>query len=521
MIIVKNNDIDPSNMSKITLVEEKSIFNPSIPQKNAICLLTVKPDERLLKLYDDLTEENYDFYVVLDDNNSDFSDLSKKYPKFNFIKIKEEDCIKSGFYKLNYYIKNGEPSAWEKAIYYFCNFKLNVYNYVWFFEDDVFIPDSNIINHIDKTDASFSIDFLSKKSSVFNRNWSHSSVVLKEAPKFIHKYLCIALVCAIRLSNKFLQFIKKYVDENKKMFFIESFLCTLTNYYNLKKSTITEFDNIVFKKNWTIYDIINSPISFIHPVKDINQQVNFRKYFQPNIKYFILNNPNKFINNLKNINAKFISYSFIQNIGFVYSSDKNKNKYIQIVYKENFTDNQYLGTEYFLENIDLINNNKIFVNKININSLEEGINFAFNLNYKYDYYQNVIISNYFIEKDDVTIKIINIPGLNTFVQFESHSSKNLESSTLFMNNDIGLFIKNYFDLFKYFSQYYNSDSKPFSNYEFNKLNKSIKYIKKNKNNYLNLINQQNKLYENTIQNLEKIKNSKIKIKTSFNFIDIN
>jgi hypothetical protein len=239
---------DSKKKNKILTIHNKNIFQPS-SNKIAICILAYQPDERLIQLYNDLSKSNYDFYVIVDDNKYDISSLEKKYTSFHFIQIKEEECIKNGYYGLNYYVKKGEPSAWEKAIFYFSTQKINTYPFVWFLEDDVFIPQKDVILEIDRHYYGQNIDLLSKSNETFNRKWAHAPAVLEHAPSFLSKSLHISLICAIRLSNKFLNKIKDYVQENKRMFFAESFFITLADYYHLTISQPQEFKTIFYRKN--------------------------------------------------------------------------------------------------------------------------------------------------------------------------------------------------------------------------------------------------------------------------------
>ncbi len=485
----------------------KNINKQKNSKKYAICIVAYQPDERLIQLYDNLNKTNYDFYVVVDDNNFDIQYLETKYPTFHFIKINEEDCKQKGYYGLNYYIKKGEPSGWEKAIYYFCENKINQYSYIWFLEDDVFIPHQNTLYDIDHLKNTQNIDFISKSNESFSAKWEHSDAVLKIAPSFLHKSLHISLICAIRISNAFLIKIKEYIQENGRMFFAESFFITLANEYHLSILNPDFMKTIFFRKNWTIQNILQHPHSIIHPIKNISQQVNFRSLFQPNTKYFIIPKVNDFKNILLSKNATSNGFHFIQKIGFIPHHKSTSNKFITIT-----QDN----TDFYFENIDIFPNETIFLNQIKINSLEDGINMAINLGFIYHFYENMITENYFL--DDVTIQIVNIPSLIPFVQISSYSTQKLDEFLENMGN-IGNPMKNIFEIYRYNSQMFDTNIKPFSNHEFKKLEKSVKYIKKNKKLFEDLIQHQTTLYKNVIENLQK--NILLKIKTSNNFVNVH
>ncbi len=274
MIILGNNE---KKDLKIPLIKEKSLFNSSI-EKNAICILTNQPDEKLIFLYNSLINDNYDFYVIVNDYNFNSEYLEKKYEKFKFVKFnKTKDNSNFSTEKSNY-------NLWENVINYFCDNKLNIYEYIWFIEDTVLVTSSNLIYKIDKKHEDYYIDFLSKKPIKFSKDFKNSKKILDEIPDFLHNNLCFTLVSCIRISNYFLSYIKKYLDKNKKIFLIEYFFCTLANYYDLKTKDPIEFNNMIKNKDWKINEILKTPLSFIYPIKDIYKQIYIRKFFEPSIK---------------------------------------------------------------------------------------------------------------------------------------------------------------------------------------------------------------------------------------------
>ncbi len=147
----------------IEIVDTPSILDEPVHIKYAICLLTFRPTKDLILLNSNFEDINdYQVYVIVDDNEWDIKDLEKNFPKFKFIKIKEEECKKSGFINFNFMVKNGEPSAWDKGLMYFSIINPNKYDYVWFIEDDVFIPK---IDNIIKIDEKYpNVDLITKKT---------------------------------------------------------------------------------------------------------------------------------------------------------------------------------------------------------------------------------------------------------------------------------------------------------------------------------------------------------------------
>lgn len=247
---------------------------------NAICILTNQPDERLIQLYNDLIDINYDFFIIINDNHFDCTSLQQKYTKFHFIQIKEKD----------FQSKN----IWEKTLYYFCNFKLDVYKYIWFIEDSVLITAPFLIYKIDTKFDHSDIDFLSKE---INKKSKKSLSLLSEIPSILHSHLCNTLVYSFRISNKFLNFIHDYLKKYN-IFKIEYFFCTLASYYHLNMENSIEFTN---NKKWILKDILKGPFSFIYPIRDLNEQIKIRKFY-----YLNTNIHNKNIEKNQKIKEKHI-----------------------------------------------------------------------------------------------------------------------------------------------------------------------------------------------------------------------
>ncbi len=190
--------------------------------KIAICLLAFQPKIELIELYDGLYKgDSYEIYVVVDDNTFDLSDLKDKFTKIHFIKVKEETCKKMGYQHLNFMVKNGEPSAWDKAIYYFCEENKIDYSYIWFLEDDVFIPTSNTIKNIDE--KYHQEDLLVKSMSVLGKNINQQKNQKLEVNQYmdpkLKPFIKKSMVCAIRLSSLFIHKIQEYAKQNKTLFF--------------------------------------------------------------------------------------------------------------------------------------------------------------------------------------------------------------------------------------------------------------------------------------------------------------
>jgi hypothetical protein len=112
--------------------------------KYILCFLCVIPNETFLDFITTLGNVNYDIYVCVD--NNDYK-IENKWKNIKFIQIDNQICAKSGYRSLVGYF-DGMSCSKDKALYYFNNNKID-YHYIWFIEDDTFIPSTNCIINID------------------------------------------------------------------------------------------------------------------------------------------------------------------------------------------------------------------------------------------------------------------------------------------------------------------------------------------------------------------------------------
>jgi small subunit ribosomal protein S21 len=194
----------------------------------------------------------------VDDNEFKIDDLKSQFPKIEWIKIREDECKKLGYQNINFIIKKGEPSAWDKAFCYFCEKSDRLYDYYWFIEDDVFIPK---IDNLYKIDDKYRDDdiLLNKKNIDLSTQKNAPNSQIFEVKKYMKKEyetsLCKSMVCIVRLSDKMMKIVKEYVNRYKTMFFLEFFLCTLANYHKVKMNVIEELSTIRFRRIWKLEEM--------------------------------------------------------------------------------------------------------------------------------------------------------------------------------------------------------------------------------------------------------------------------
>ena len=238
---------------------------------NCICLITRKPSKILLDFLNNF--KYYDIYMMIDDNNIDYNKYYKnKYNNINFIQVDKNTCKNKGF--INTTRLSKESIAWDKALYYFSNIQTN-YDHVWFIEDDVYFYNENTILNIDnKYPIS---DILTNKYEEYDPkkkdywHWKNIMHNIKFDPPYYK-----TMVCAVRMSNKLLQYIGDYAKTHNTLFFLEAMYPTLAIRNNLISDTPDELSSIVYRNDWKKEDV--NKTNLFHPIKDYDIQHLYRLY---------------------------------------------------------------------------------------------------------------------------------------------------------------------------------------------------------------------------------------------------
>jgi hypothetical protein len=249
--------------------------------KSAICLLCIEPDPCHVKFLERISGEYTKIMLCDRSTNGYTSDI------IQFINIDDNVCYNEGYTNMNYWVPKN-PSAWDKAMYYFCKIDPS-YDYVWFLEDDVFVSSIQAISNMDKN---YSEGDLLCKENIINLDghtdgWTHWAQVLDRHP--LPWY--ISMICACRVSKSLLQKIKEYVDNNHRLFFLEIMLNTIAMHNGLTVVNPIELQKIMAssevgkrvrrykhgKYTWVQQSIDNvQPDYFYHPMKDFALHDKFR-----------------------------------------------------------------------------------------------------------------------------------------------------------------------------------------------------------------------------------------------------
>jgi hypothetical protein len=262
---------------------------PIVSSTYPLCFLCVAPPKEYLKTLVPFTQTQV-VYVICDNNeyippeSSEFktvkiteADASTSYPVtpgvLYIVQIQDDICGKTGYINSASTIPK-KPSAWDKALYYFCI--KNMAPHVWFVEEDVFIPRSNIF---DEMNGRYPHTDLVGKQHVSETDdpgffWWFDAEGKMERPY----YRC--LVCAVRISRNIFTEIAKIANEKKTVCFVETLFSTIVEHKKFTKELAPELQSVIFRHTWT-KDTVHKNGLF-HPVKEVKDHIDFKTHLDKN-----------------------------------------------------------------------------------------------------------------------------------------------------------------------------------------------------------------------------------------------
>jgi hypothetical protein len=263
--------------------------------KSAVVFLTTVPHQATITFAQSIRNQlGHDIYIVIDDNKHEHQITNG----ITFIKIDEGYCADKGYINSNIsdnatHIRKN-PIAMDKFLLFFCE-NDHPYEFIWVFEDDVFIPSIDSLKHLDgkfnKYDLVTANNFC-KTDNALDWHWRH--IIDKIEPPYFY-----SMVAAMGLSKSMLDCIKAYVDKHKTLFYIEAMFNTLAMHNELNVIDPLELKSIVWIGEWGLDEFLLLPNNIFHPIKSIQEHqilrdaiINFRSQnYKPTNKLpaFILN----------------------------------------------------------------------------------------------------------------------------------------------------------------------------------------------------------------------------------------
>lgn len=218
---------------------------------------------------------SYDVYICVDIYNSYAKIIQEKFKNIKILNISSDACIKNGFFNLIYLTCKKHCTSWDKSFFYFCNINKK-YDNVWFIEDDVFLPDSNIIYFLDNKYKNY--DFLCERFFNYKQNhdWCVWKFLIKRNIRYkdLKKIYSCGPIPITRLSKKMLTSISKFLKKKKKIYFIEIFLPNLCVADNMKYIKVEEF-NLWISNYFSKVELLEKN-KILHPVKNIKEHTTYR-----------------------------------------------------------------------------------------------------------------------------------------------------------------------------------------------------------------------------------------------------
>jgi hypothetical protein len=237
--------------------------------KRIICFLTVKPSKEFYQFAKKLKNDVYDVYICIDDNTYEIPDYDNVIP---IIKMDASEPESHGFKSCVMWL-NDKACSRDKALYYFSK-KFTDYRFIWFLEDDVFVPSVQTIPVIDKkyvTPDLLAASHWIKKEYTPDWHWKY----IVETNKVQYSFpLAASMICAIRVSRHLMKAIENYATKHKNLFLDEALFNTIALKNNLNAKMIPELSSIVYRRDWKITEIKKS--NLYHPVKCAKQQAKYR-----------------------------------------------------------------------------------------------------------------------------------------------------------------------------------------------------------------------------------------------------
>jgi hypothetical protein len=243
----------------------------------AVVFLANNPSQGTLDFAIELTNAtDFSVFIVIDNNEKYYG---KSFKDVNIIQVPDSLCLEKGYKNSNIsneatHIKKN-PISLDKFLYSFCEIN-KMFDFVWVFEDDVFIPSVEVLVNLDEKYSEFDLitpNNFYKKDSILDWHWKH--VIDKHDAPYYY-----SMICGMGLSRTMLNTIKRYVGWYNELFYCEIMFNTLAFHNQLKVKDAYEFKSIVWMGKWDIDEFLLLPNNVFHPRKDVNNHKNLRKQIE-------------------------------------------------------------------------------------------------------------------------------------------------------------------------------------------------------------------------------------------------
>lgn len=241
--------------------------------KIAICFLTKHANIETFEFAELLCQPNYDIYICIDDNNVILPTFDPL--KIQVIRFFNNESESNGFTGSVCYCPDRACSR-DKALYYFCKIKKD-YEYVWFLEEDVFVPNKNTIANLD---IKYNTADLLSATHIIKKSENDQEFYWQHWPKLNNKIQfpwAHSMISAVRVSKLLLCYICEFATNNNFLLFDESLFNTIAHHNKLHIVNPIELSNIIFQ--FTDIDLEPDTVNetyLYHPIRHLKKQASLR-----------------------------------------------------------------------------------------------------------------------------------------------------------------------------------------------------------------------------------------------------
>lgn len=236
---------------------------------SAVAFLCKEPHKNLVSFAQRLNNcLEFDIFLIIDSNEKKYS-----FQGLHCFQISDEDCfpyINASAYKgITSLEKN--PNAWDKMFY--CFLKNKDYDFVWVFEEDVFIPRGRNIQTLHDLYSQHDLVTPNNFKKTDNiKDWHWSYLLDKYDPPFYY-----SMVCAFGMSKKMMDALRAFVQKHQTLYYHEVMLNTIAMQNGLSVMDAFELKSVVWQGKWGIDEFLLLPNNVFHPLKNVEIHELYRK----------------------------------------------------------------------------------------------------------------------------------------------------------------------------------------------------------------------------------------------------
>jgi hypothetical protein len=231
--------------------------------KIAIIVTSVVKEFTLFHWMAKLFQHNITVYIISDNSNNNSLYMVKKHnhPIAYSLSINENEAKFNQFFGVDILTKKKSVVALDKSLYFMCRVAPH-YDFVWFIENDVYIP--SVDTFLSLNDRVIRSDLVSGEMFQYTNSWPLYGHFDLHLPKpWFH-----AMMCATGMSRKMLSVVDTYVRTQGNLEFLEGLFPTLAYQNNMTTLQPKEFKTVVYRNDWTCNDILKYANNWFHPIKN-------------------------------------------------------------------------------------------------------------------------------------------------------------------------------------------------------------------------------------------------------------